>query len=103
VRYVYLIQSLENSYYKIGVSKNPIKRLSVLQTGNSSKLKLIDSYQSSYANKIEKILQRRYSYLKKQGEWFDLSLLNEISFINECIKIEESLIILKKNCNVFIE
>jgi len=102
MKYIYLIQSLENSYYKIGVSKHPQKRLQQLQTGNSSELKLIETYQSEYAHKIEKILQRRYSYLKKEGEWFDLSIINEISFLSECSGIENNLLFLKKNGNVFI-
>ena len=102
MKQIYLIQSLEDSYYKIGISKNPKRRIRQLQTGNSSKLKLIESYPSEHAGLIEKTLQRRYAYLKKEGEWYDLSLLNEISFKEECRKIEESLIILKKNDNVFI-
>lgn len=102
MKYVYLIQSLENSYYKIGVSKHPQKRISELQTGNASELKLIDTYQSEYASKIEKTLQRRYSYLRKEGEWFDFSINNEISFVNECKKLEITFDSLKKNGNVFI-
>jgi predicted GIY-YIG superfamily endonuclease len=102
MKYVYLIQSLENSYYKIGVSKHPQKRINELQTGNSSKLKLIEMYQSEFANSIEKTLQRRYSHLRKEGEWFEMSISNEVTFINECKKIEDNFKFLKKNNNVFI-
>ena len=102
MKFVYLIQSLEDSTYKIGVSKHPKKRIKELQTGNPSELRLVEAYQSEYANKIEKTLQRRYSYLRKEGEWFDMSISNEVSFINECKKIEETFDILKKNGNVFI-
>lgn len=102
MKYVYLIQSLENSYYKIGTSKHPKKRLKELQTGNSSELKLVEIYPSEFANLIEKTLQRRYLHLRKEGEWFDMSISNEVSFIQECQKIEETLTILKKNDNVFI-
>ena len=102
MKQIYLIQSLENSYYKIGVSKNPQKRIKQLQTGNSSKLKLIDTFRTEHANVIEKTLQRRYNYLKKEGEWFDLSVLNELSFSDECKKIEESIMVLKRNNNLFI-
>jgi hypothetical protein len=102
MKYIYLIQSLENSYYKIGVSKHPKKRIKELQTGNASELRLVDTYQSEYANKIEKTLQRRYSHLQKEGEWFDMGISNEVSFVQECKKIEETLTILKKNGNVFI-
>jgi len=99
---VYLIQSLEDGYYKVGVSKHPQKRVKQLQTGNSSELRLVESYQSEYANKIEKTLQRRYSYLKKEGEWFDMDMSHEISFLMNCKQIEESFDILKEKGNVFI-
>lgn len=99
---IYLIQSIENSYYKIGVSKNPKKRIKELQTGNSSKLKLVESYPSQYAHKIEKTLQRRYNHLRKEGEWFDFSLLDGVSFKEECQKLNERYDFLKKSGNVFI-
>ena len=102
MKHVYLIQSLENSYYKIGVSRNPKRRIKELQTGNSSELKLVESYQSEFADKIERTLQRRYSHLRKEGEWFDMGISNEVSFIKECQKIEETFVFLKKNNNVFI-
>jgi predicted GIY-YIG superfamily endonuclease len=99
---VYLIQSLEDSYYKIGVSKHPQKRISEHQTSNPSPLKLIDTYSSEHAYQIESILKRRYAYLKKEGEWFDLSIDIEVNFKKTCEKIEENLTFLKKNGNVFI-
>lgn len=102
MKYIYLIQSLEEGYYKIGISKHPNKRLVQLQTGNSSPLKLIDTYPTEYADKIERTLQRRYSHFKKKGEWFDLSVNVETSFRKECRIIEETIRFLKKNNNVFI-
>ena len=102
MKYIYLIQSLENGYYKIGVSKNPSKRLQQLQTGNSSPLKLIEVYQTEFADKIERILQRRYTHLHKEGEWFNLSISEEAGFRKDCQKIEENINFLKKNDNVFI-
>jgi len=102
MKYIYLIQSLENSCYKIGVSKHPKKRVSQLQTGNSSQLKLVESYQSEHAHLIERALQRRYAHLNKEGEWFEMSISNEVSFIEECRQIEKNIVFLKKNDNVFI-
>jgi predicted GIY-YIG superfamily endonuclease len=102
MKYIYLIQSIENGYYKIGVSKHPKKRVKQLQTGNSSELKLIESYQSEHAHKVERALQRRYDYLKKEGEWFDLSIKEDVSFLSDCQRIEESINVLKKSGNVFI-
>ena len=102
MKYLYLIQSSEEGYYKIGISKHPNKRINELNTGNSSPLKLIETYKSEYAHTIEKILQRKYSYYKKNGEWFDLSINIEVNIKNECKKIEENLITLINAGNIFI-
>ena len=103
MKYIYLIQSTNEGYYKIGVSKDPNKRLKQLKTGNSSPLKLINSYKTDIANKIEKILHRKYSHLSMEGEWFDLSISEEVKFIDECEKIENNIMFLKNNGNSFID
>jgi predicted GIY-YIG superfamily endonuclease len=102
MKYIYLIQSLEEGYYKIGVSKNPSKRVEQLQTGNSSPLKLIEVYYTEHADKIERILQRKYEHCRKKGEWFDMPISIQVDFFKECQKIEETLGFLKKSGNVFI-
>jgi len=102
MRCVYLIQSLENGYYKIGVSKNPQKRIEQLQTGNSSKLKLISTFKSDYAYKIETALRNTHTSSRKEGEWFDIGFEIETKFIEKCKKLEENFVFLKKNGNVFI-
>jgi len=102
IKYVYLIQSLEDSSYKIGVSIHPNKRITQLQTGNSTKLKLVEVYKSQFARKIEKTLQYKYSIYKKEGEWFELSINEEVNFLNECKRIEDNILFLRKKGNVFI-
>ena len=102
MKYIYLIQSLENGYYKIGVSKHPTKRVEQLQTGNASPLKLVDIYHTEYAEQIEHALQRIHAHLHKKGEWFDMDISNEVNFQKECKKIEETITFLKENDNVFI-
>lgn len=99
---IYLIKSSEDSHYKIGVSKNPQKRLSTLQTGNSSQIILISEYKTINAYKIEKVLHRKYSHFQRNGEWFNLSIKEELSFINECEKIEKNITDLIEAGNVFI-
>jgi len=101
-KYTYLIKDNENGLYKIGVAKNPQKRLKELQTGNPFELFIVDTYLTEYSNKIEKTLHRKYSYLKKEGEWFNLSIQEEVSFIDDCKKIEERIVILEYNENPFI-
>ena len=73
-----------------------------MQTGNYSPLLLIFYYKSNLSTKIEKILHRKYSYVKKEGEWFDLELVNEQEFIDDCKKIENNLLFLKAFDNHFI-
>jgi hypothetical protein len=102
MKYVYLIQSLEDGYYKIGISKNPFSRRKQLKTGNASPSKLIEEYKAEYPKLIETAMHNRYSHLRKEGEWFALSIENEVTFMDECKKIEESIIFLKQNNNIFI-
>lgn len=99
---VYLMKMLSESNYKIGVSKNPKTRLKNIQTGNSSDVIIISCYESEYAHKIEKTLQRRYNSLNTRGEWFQLSIENEVNFINECVEIEKNIKFLIENGNGFI-
>lgn len=102
MKYIYLIQSLEDGYYKIGVSKHPSKRINELQTGNSSPLKLIETYQSEYANEVEKALHRNNTSKKKEGEWFDMSITDEVNFKMICEKLEKNIKFLQENSTLFI-
>lgn len=99
---VYLIQAIVTGLYKIGVSKHPNKRLKELKTGNGSDLKLITTYISEYPYKVEKALHNNLSHLKREGEWYKLSLEDELSFIPKCKKFESGIIQLKNDNNVFI-
>jgi len=102
MKQVYIIQNLANGAFKIGTSIHPVKRVKQLQTGNDAKFKLIATYPSEYALKIEKSLHNLHSYCKGEGEWFNISLVEALSFEEKCKQIEENIIILKQNGNVFI-
>jgi len=99
---IYLIKSLNEGIYKIGVSKRPNKRLKELQTGNPSPVEILYLYETENAYKIEKSLHNRYSHFNTHGEWFELSIKEEMSFIDNCKKIEETFILLKNMGNPFI-
>jgi len=101
-KFVYLIQSLVDGNYKIGISVNPNKRTTTLQTGNSSKLKLIETYQSENASKIESTLHNHFGHMRKEGEWFDLSIEEEVSFKKKCEKIDNTIKTLQKMNNPFL-
>jgi predicted GIY-YIG superfamily endonuclease len=98
---VYLIRGNDGKY-KIGIAKDPKKRVFQLQTGNADKLKLIAEYKSENASRIESALHYQYSYVRNIGEWFDLSIAEEANFIKSCQKLEEGIITLKQTENSFI-
>ena len=97
MRSIYLIQSLDNGFYKIGIAKNPKKRIKQLQTGNPETLKLIKTFESEYASIIEKTLHRRFSVYKLSGEWFNLDSSFESEFYNLCEKTENRYKFIKDN------
>lgn len=101
MRCVYLIRGNEGKY-KIGIAKNPSQRIRQLQTGNSDKLELIETYQSENASKIESTLHNQYAHVRNHGEWFDLSISDEMSFKQKCEQIDRSIITLKKMGNAFV-
>ncbi len=66
----------ENGYLqiKIGKTKQQIeKRISQLQTGNSSPLKLMGWICTKNYNQVESKLHKKYKTSNIQGEWFWLS------------------------------
>jgi len=101
MRFVYLIKNTEDDTYKIGIAKQPNQRLKQLQTGNSAELIIIETYQTDISSKIEKVLHRNYGTSRKCGEWFTLSLVDELDFIKRCEEIEKSIRFLQDNGNVF--
>ena len=75
---VYFVQS-ENGSIKIGYAKNPLNRLSGLQTSSSEKLSLLGVI--SGGMEVENTLHDRFKTEKIRGEWFkpSKSLLDFIS------------------------
>jgi hypothetical protein len=82
----YLIQSLEDSYYKIGVSKHPKKRLKQLRTGNSSELKLVESYPSDLHIKSKKRYSVDILIFKKRGSGLIWALPMKYRFLKNARK-----------------
>ena len=97
--YIYLIKS--DTSYKIGISKNPYKRIKELQTGNSLNLELISIFETCFANKLEKTLHRTFEHLHDRGEWFFLSPDDIKGFIDLCEKCETNFNFLKENDNYY--
>ena len=91
MKYVYLISSEDKDFninYKIGISNDPNKRLSCLQTGNPNILKIIKIYKTKYASKIESYIHKLYSDNNILNEWFELSKNDIDCFIELCEKMD---------------
>ncbi len=101
--FVYLINAEGTDLYKIGVSKNPRKRILALQTGSSRKLRLVNEFRTDYFSLLEKTLHRVYSPFKKDmdddviGEWFYFEEGQANEFLSQCSSIIENFKILESN------
>lgn len=79
--YVYLISSgnQNNSPVKIGIAKDPKKRITDLQVGNLVSLKLLSSIECrsrKHAHHLENWLHKCFSKYHIRGEWFKGKYLN---------------------------
>lgn len=70
---IYLANQVGTSNYKIGFSKNPQKRLKALQTGNSEKVVLIETWEGFRSDErdVHSLLELD-EHRRKVGEWFNL-------------------------------
>lgn len=71
MKFVYLIKC--SNFYKIGISNNPIRRRSTIQTHNPLKVDLVATLASKNAAHVEKSYHKKFISKKTNGEWFDLS------------------------------
>lgn len=92
ISYLYIISN--GTDLKIGVSKNPEKRLKQLQTGSATSLSFVELY-SLPSNKVYKLEKECHNKLvtqyTKRGEWFRKPLLWDVRCTVESI-IEKDLI-----------
>lgn len=68
---VYILQSGKTNYYKIGLTKDPIKRrINELQSGNPYRITAILVQRVHDMRIAEDILHRKYYKQRGIGEWF---------------------------------
>jgi len=77
--FIYIIGS-DQPPYKVGISRDPEKRLKSLQTGHPFPLKLHYSKETEICKTklLETVIHRHLKLYKTSGEWFDVSLKNLI-------------------------
>jgi len=100
-------------YYKIGVGKEPEKRVSQCQTGTPHELELTTTITSDKPEKAEQRLHSIYKFSHQRGEWYkltsnavnslvaldhiDYSVLSDVAkYSNEWL-VDESLYVAYKN------
>ena len=104
--HIYLIEcrDAEETYYKIGYTKNNvIKRLKQLQTGSSYELRIVYDFETEFGTKLESTLHRMNELKRVRNEWFNLSQTDVLEFWTNCEKIEKNFKILKDSNNVFFK
>jgi len=74
---VYVIQSREETYVKIGSTRELEKRIKQLQTGNPDTIFLTACIYNVPVS-FESELHNRYSAYRHIGEWFDEIILNDL-------------------------
>ena len=68
--YVYIIRDETQHLIKIGVAKNPQKRLAQLQTGSPNKLEIVKTIPSNQPFKLEKEMHNENASKHYRGEWY---------------------------------
>lgn len=96
---VYLLgDSEKEGTYKIGATRGSVNnRLKKLQTGNSSKLYVVDEYETEYPFIVENILHNRFAFKQVINEWYELDAENVKNFREKCKSIEEIIEVMKDN------
>lgn len=83
-QYVYIIRDSYKEHIKVGIASDPHKRLSQLQTGNSTSLELeYVSYVCSNASEIEAEIHKHFKEQHILGEWFAVDSSEVIEFLSK--------------------
>ena len=75
VSYIYIIGG-NTPPYKVGISKNPQRRLKNLQTGSPYPLKIHSLTETCITKTklLETVIHRHLKFKRTSGEWFDVPL-----------------------------
>lgn len=83
--YIYLVCDPANDTFKIGVTRNlNSNRFKKLQTGNSTEIHIVNTYQCDYPFRLEKMLHFKFSNKRELNEWFNLDAYDVSHFIEIC-------------------
>jgi hypothetical protein len=88
--FVYLVQQASTSYFKIGKTKTPYKRMQKLQTGCPTELVIRERIFSLNCQKLETSLHEHYSRCWVRGEWFNMSEQDVATFIQVANSLDDA-------------
>ena len=72
--FVYVIEREDNGHVKIGISENPAARRATLQTGSSSRLRIVHTaFAGDRAEDVELEAHTFLAARRLEGEWFAVS------------------------------
>ena len=75
-KYIYVAMESETGRYKIGISKDPERRVKELNTGNPEQLILVHAYLAiDIRNKSETLAHAVFVENRLKGEWFNKHIL----------------------------
>jgi hypothetical protein len=80
-QFVYILKCSQTGVIKIGISHNPAKRLSAIQTGYPFLLKLDRVILTDDPRLTERQLHKALDDFRLKGEWFDGSCLQMIGYL----------------------
>lgn len=69
--FVYAMREVDTGKIKIGISRDPQRRMRQLQTGNSSKLELIALQPAIDGYEDERVAHLKAKHLQIHGEWYE--------------------------------
>jgi len=82
-QWVYFIISGANNKIKIGLTRCLLKRVRELQTGNPQQLEIIGYIETDDMYKLERIFHKYLADSRISGEWFDLSVGDVYSILED--------------------
>lgn len=82
-KFIYVMQSGKDKY-KVGISVNPLSRLTSVQTGSSDKVSVIFTYWSDEPFYYEKLFHQKFADYQIIGEWFKF---DHKGFIKEMLDV----------------
>lgn len=88
---IYLFQRKSDLSLKIGISSNPVKRLSQVQNGSACELSLIhETCMVSNPSEIESKIHACLAQFKMSGEWFSCEYKYALDCVNENMRLAKT-------------